>query len=211
MCLPLESAKFHVAPGRVATSRDFDAALATLVAAFADDPVWGGWAFPDRSKATTQRRELFAIWLREAQPLGSVRVVEDCAAVALWYPPGSAGDSDAYRAELQAFASQLGSHAERFVRGSEMFAGTQPEGRFWYLALLAVRPSEWGRGLGMGLLRSCLGSAEFQAVPAYLESTNPANTPRYQKLGFEEVGSFRLPDGPAVTRMWRQPGSTTNI
>jgi GNAT superfamily N-acetyltransferase len=211
MCLPLESARFHVAPGRVAASRDFDAALTTLVAAFDEDPVWGGWAFPDDSKATQQRRELFALWLREAMPLESVRVVDDCAAVALWYPPGSAGDSESYRAELQAFATRLGSHAEAFLRGSEMFAATQPEGQFWYLALLAVRPSDRGRGLGMGLLRSCLGSAEFQGVPTYLESTHPANTPRYQKLGFADLGAFRLPGGPSVTRLWREAGAATNI
>ena len=122
MCMPLESAKFHVAPGRRATSRAVDAALTTLVAAFEDDPVWGGWAFADRSKATSQRRDLFAIWLREALPLESVRVVEDSAAVALWYPPGSAGDSEAYQSALLEFAGQLGSHAEAFLQGSARFA-----------------------------------------------------------------------------------------
>jgi hypothetical protein len=211
MCLPLQSAKFHVAPGRVATARDFDAALTTLVAAFEDDPVWGGWAFPDRSKAARQRRDLFAIWLREAMPLESVRVAEDCAAVSLWYPPGNAGDSDAYQHELRGFAAQLGAHAGVFLRGSAQFAAHQPAGRFWYLALLAVRPSGRGRGLGMGLLRSCLGSGEFQDAPIYLESTHPGNTPRYQKLGFREIGAFELPQGPSVSRLWRETGSATNI
>lgn len=211
MCMSLESAKFHVAPGRVATSRDFDAALTTLVRAFEHDPVWGGWAFADQSRATVQRRDLFAIWLREALVMNSVRVVEDCAAVAVWYPPGTGGDSEMYLAELHGFASQLGSSAERFLRGSKLFAENQPSGSFWYLALLAVRQSERGRGLGLGLLRSCLGAPEFSGISAYLESTSPVNTPRYQKLGFQELGRFQLPGGPVVTRMWRDAGSTTNI
>jgi GNAT superfamily N-acetyltransferase len=211
MCLPLESVTFHVAPGRVATSRDFDAALATLVEAFEDDPVWGGWAFADRSKATAQRRDLFALWLREAMPMGSVRILDDCQAVALWYPPGSAGDTESYLEELRAFARRLGSGEEGFLRGSGLFAENQPAGRFWYLALLAVRPSARGRGLGLGLLRSCLGAPEFAGLPAYLESSNPVNTPRYRKLGFREIGGFQLPDGPTVTRLWREAGDTTNI
>jgi hypothetical protein len=42
-------------------------------------------------------------------------------------------------------------------------------------------------------------------MPAYLESTNPANNDRYARLGFEVVGSFEgyLP-GSAITTMWRR-------
>ncbi len=38
------------------------------------------------------------------------------------------------------------------------------------------------------------------------ESSNPANTPRYERLGFKVCGEFELPeDGPSVTQMWRDP------
>jgi hypothetical protein len=41
-------------------------------------------------------------------------------------------------------------------------------------------------------------------MPAYLESSNPANLDRYRRLGFVERGEFSLPaDGPTVTTMWR--------
>jgi hypothetical protein len=41
-------------------------------------------------------------------------------------------------------------------------------------------------------------------MPAYLESSNPANNDRYARVGFEPVGEFSYPgNGPLVTTMWR--------
>jgi hypothetical protein len=45
-------------------------------------------------------------------------------------------------------------------------------------------------------------------MPAYLESTNPANDRRYEGVGFERVGEFSTPDGQhMVSTMWRGPAS----
>ena len=43
-------------PSRLATDQDLEAMVETMTLAFADDPVWGGWAFPDRRRASGQRR-----------------------------------------------------------------------------------------------------------------------------------------------------------
>ena len=41
-------------------------------------------------------------------------------------------------------------------------------------------------------------------MPAYLESSNSANDPRYERLGFERVGGFTRPDeAVSVSTMWR--------
>jgi hypothetical protein len=41
-------------------------------------------------------------------------------------------------------------------------------------------------------------------VPAYLESSNPANDPRYERRGFRRVGEFNRPDEElTVATMWR--------
>ncbi|MGY9080371.1 MAG: hypothetical protein ACKVKB_06210 [Candidatus Nanopelagicales bacterium] len=40
-------------------------------------------------------------------------------------------------------------------------------------------------------------------MPAYLEASNPANIPLYQRYGFEQVGEFAVAEGPTVTTMWR--------
>jgi GNAT superfamily N-acetyltransferase len=199
----------HLQP-RAVTASEFDAALTTLAEAFGDDPVWDAWAFPpadvpDRARAARLRRELFAIWLRESLALDAVRAVGDCAAVAMWYPPGNCEDSDEYRAELRAFAAQLGPRADTLTRGAEMLAAHRPPGEYWYLALLAVRSAARGRGAGMSLLAACLDAPEFRGHSVYLESTNSRNTPKYARLGFAERESFQLPGagGPSITGMWR--------
>ena len=40
-------------------------------------------------------------------------------------------------------------------------------------------------------------------MPAYLESTNPRNLPRYEALGFRARSTFGPAGGPVVTTMWR--------
>jgi GNAT superfamily N-acetyltransferase len=190
---------------RLALAADFDAALTTLVAAFEADPVWGSWAFPDPAAASQQRRALFALWLRDAMAHGTVHVSGECEAVALWYPPGATADSEDHHRELQAVAAGLGSHGPVFLEGCARFAASYPPGRYWYLALLAVHAGQRGRGLGMSLLHACLHAPAFAQLPAYLESTNPRNLHRYQRLGFARLGALTLPAGPTVERLWRDP------
>jgi RimJ/RimL family protein N-acetyltransferase len=41
-------------------------------------------------------------------------------------------------------------------------------------------------------------------MPAYLESTNPANNARYERVGFEPTGTFEgYTPGSLVTTIWR--------
>ena len=56
----------------------------------------------------------------------------------------------------------------------------------------------------MTLLAANLAQIDDEGMPAYLESSNPANDHRYERLGFRRIGQFTLPDdGPVVTTMWR--------
>ena len=57
----------------------------------------------------------------------------------------------------------------------------------------------------MRLLAHDLALIDAEHVPAYLESTNPANDVRYRSVEFEARGRFSFPgDGPVVTTMWRE-------
>ena len=56
----------------------------------------------------------------------------------------------------------------------------------------------------MELLSHNLAMIDGERMPAYLESTNPANDDRYARVGFEPIGQFSFPgSGPIVTTMWR--------
>jgi hypothetical protein len=56
----------------------------------------------------------------------------------------------------------------------------------------------------MRLLADDLRRIDQLHLPAWLESTNPANDARYRSVGFEPVGSFRTIDEERViTTMWR--------
>jgi ribosomal protein S18 acetylase RimI-like enzyme len=82
-----------------------------------------------------------------------------------------------------------------------------PERRLWYLGVIATMPSSRGKGLGTALLEQSLQSIDNTGLPSYLESTNPRNVSLYQRHGFATTGRIELPDGPVLTKMWRDPQS----
>jgi hypothetical protein len=58
----------------------------------------------------------------------------------------------------------------------------------------------------MALLADNLARIDSEGMPAYLESSNPENDPRYERLGFERAGEFERPDGRLTcSTMWREP------
>lgn len=180
--------------------------LNTLVPAFADDPVWGDWAFPDRSRSTLQRRALFQLWIEGALHFRWVRVIGDCEAVAVWYPPEGTRSSPQERLDLACMArALLHERADVFLQGSEMLEAAHPQNeRHYYLCLIGTDTRHRGQGIGTALLRDNLAMIDAERMPAYLESTNPKNIARYESLGFKSIGAIQLPDnGPVVERMWR--------
>jgi hypothetical protein len=50
----------------------------------------------------------------------------------------------------------------------------------------------------MALLAENPSRIDKDPMPAYLESSNPANLGRYESVGFEPVGEFPLPEGNLV-------------
>ena len=195
---------------RPAIGADVEAMTETLCRAFAEDPVWGGWAFPDRLRAPELRRAFFDFWVRAVLRYGGVRVTPKCEAVAAWYPPGTSQNSEEDERRLAAMARELlGEHAGVFLKGCEIIETTHPHARpHWYLSFLATHPDHRGQGLGVALLEECLARIDAEELPGYLESTYPANNRLYERLGFARVGEFILPSGgPTVGRYWREPRS----
>ena len=87
----------------------------------------------------------------------------------------------------------------------ERFEAARPTAPHAYLSILATHPRHRGRGMAQQLVRDDLARFDGQGLPAYLESTNPANDHRYERLGFRATGGFAgFAEGSMVSTMWRE-------
>jgi GNAT superfamily N-acetyltransferase len=192
---------------RRAVAADLPAMVETLARAFYADPVWA-WAFSDPERRLEQLGAVWGVVAESALAYESAWLLDGAAAVALWIPPGQPELSPADEERVEGLlAEMLGGGAARVLETFARFDAAHPhEESHYYLSLLATNPEHSGRGLGMGLLADCLARFDAEGVPAFLESSNPVNTPRYERLGFAVRGEFELPEGgPNVTQMWRDP------
>jgi GNAT superfamily N-acetyltransferase len=192
---------------RPATSADAGEIVATLACAFDADPLWS-WAFPDDAKRPAQYEAFFSLFVESAIPKGWVWTTDQATAVAVWTPPGKSELSEEAQAKVEPFvAAELGSHAKPVLQVFESFESACPDDRdFYYLSLLGTHPDHRGHGLGMSLLAANLAQIDAEGMPAYLESSNPANNARYERLGFRPHTNFSTPEGRhTVTTMWREP------
>lgn len=188
---------------RVATPDDVDAVAETLTLAFKDDPVWGPYAFPDLGHARRIWRMAATIEMR----FGASYVTDACEAVAIWIPPGEPEMTEDHEAEFEALAHELmgADQAGIALDAFELLDSNHPHNPpHYYLSLLATHDDHRGKGIGMALLADCLERVDAEHMPAYLESTNPANDARYMRHGFAPRGRLTLPNGHVITTMWRE-------
>lgn len=191
---------------RIAAAADLPALAETLAEAFYEDPVWS-WAFPDPARRLEQQRALWRLALESALGYGWVWLTDGCASAALWIPPGKPELRPEDEERLGPLLTELlGDGAARVLDTFDRFDAAHPDEPHYYLSLLATHPDHRGRGVGMGLLADNLARIDAEGAPAFLESSNPVNDRRYERLGFARCGEFELgEDGPSVTQMWRDP------
>ena len=189
----------------MATDSDLDGVTATLTAAFATDPLWS-WAFPDA-------RDL-AVWWRyfiaSAFRYPGVWIRGEFAAVSVWIPPDGVELTDEEERGVEPLLRELiGARCDEVMELLNRFEACHPRGEpHYYLSLLGTHPDRRGEGLGMALLAENLVRMDDEGIPVFLESSNPANNPRYERLGFRQVGEFTTPDGAcSVATMWREVGA----
>jgi GNAT superfamily N-acetyltransferase len=191
---------------RAATADDLALVTETLTLAFLHDPVWSvALARPDG--ATAHHAAFWQVYVEGALRYSTVFMTEDASAVSVWIPPDGTELSDAGEEAIEqlinATLERAGVRAmfELWERFAVNHAHDEPHA---YLSLLATHPDHRGRGIGQRLLGEDLVRWDAARLPAYLESTNPANDHRYERAGFKRVGGFRavLDDAP-ISTMWR--------
>jgi len=187
-----------------ATTDDRAAILETISRAFFADPLWC-WVFPDADERRAHSPALWDFFLTAGLRYHSVQIAGPCAAAAIWTPPGLPPIDDDEAIALEVFfRSRLGARVEPVLEGLGRIDAVHPGELHWYLGVVGTHPDHAGHGIGVGLLAHHLDAVDAEHLPAYLESSNPANLERYGRLGFEPRDDIRVAtDGPVVTTMWR--------
>jgi ribosomal protein S18 acetylase RimI-like enzyme len=184
-------------------------ALAQMLArAFLDDPV-ARWACgPDRLRPRVLER-FHATRMRHMLAHEEVWTDEQLRCAAVWAPPQRWRTTARQDAEL----ARCLLHARLIPRLPLVVSGVlgierqHPRDRppHWYLAVLGTDPAAQGQGLGSAALQPVLERCDSDGVGAFLESSKERNIDFYARHGFRVMGELRLPRGPLMWPMWRDP------
>ena len=190
---------------RRASAADIDLVTAIITLAFAHDPLWAhAMARPDGG--TAHHAAFWRLFAQGALRYPCTWLTSGGEATSIWIPPGGTEmtpEQEQHLADLA--ADHLGPAADDYLELLSRFGAAHPRAEpHYYLTLLGTHPDHRGRGIGMRLLAHDLEQVDAEQLPAYLESSNPANNRRYASVGFEPHAEFRYPGGgPAVTTMLR--------
>jgi len=190
---------------RSAGPSDLDAVVETIAVAFYDDPVWS-FAFDDPTARAAQFRRWWPLFVESALPYDWVWMGAHAETVAVWMPPGRPELTPEAEARIPGLLDELlGDRAPLVLRGLLQFEAAHPHDKpHYYLSFVATHDDHRGRGIGERLLAQNLELIDAEHLPAYLESSNPKNLTRYERLGFRPRSDFDFaPGGPTVTTMWR--------
>jgi GNAT superfamily N-acetyltransferase len=190
---------------RKASPADAPALADMLGRAFFEDPVID-WVFPDASRRGPRARRYFAGRLRVLLPQDECYTTADLAGTALWARPDEWHDPPlAALWQTVSFAPAIGRRAPEVLRGLRAVEARHPAKPHWYLAVLGTEPERQGEGNGSALIQPALHECDRLEVPAYLETARERNVDFYTRHGFRVTDELRLPNGPLVWLMWRDP------
>ena len=190
---------------RVAGSADVDAVVDTISLAFHNDPVWS-WAFDDERKRPAAFQRWWRLFVESMWPQGFSWTTEQAEAVAVWAVPNGVELTRAAEASIPHVLEEfLGSRSAMVLEALLQFEDAHPHDEpHYYLSIVATHDDHRGQGIGEALLADNLQLVDARHFPAYLESSNPRNLARYERLGFRPIGDFVLAGtASTVTTMWR--------
>ncbi len=178
--------------------------VATVVAAFAEDPAWAFILGEDYEHLAAHfAGALFDLRVTRR----NVWVSDDLAAVAMWDPPGTSdGDSDS-RSVWSRYRATAGEDSfKRLARYNDAVAAADPSESHWYLGVLATDPGRRGQGLATAVMTPILARADRLGIACCLETSTAENRRFYRGRGFDEATEIVLPGGP--TTWWLRRSAT---
>lgn len=195
-------------PGvRRAGAADAPALARMLTRAFHDDPV-ARWACPDDAMRPWMLERFHLARDRQMLRAGEVWMSAGGESAAVWAAPerwktGLRDDLAFGRAMLRPRLIRRAPLVGYGLLGLERRHPPAPP--HWYLATLGTEPAAQGHGLGTAVLMPVLEECDRDGVGAYLESSKERNVDYYARFGFRVTEELRLPRGPRVWPMWRDP------
>lgn len=186
---------------KTATASDQERAIAAVVLAFSADPA-SRWAYPDPHQYLTNFPNFVRAFGGKAFEQKTA-YTDNYAGVALWLPPGIQPDDNVLIPLLQQSIAER--DQEDVFAVFEQMGHYHPKQPHWYLPLIGVEPTQQGKGYGSALMQHSLRLCDHANQLAYLESSNPANIPLYERYGFERLGTIQIGTSPSIFPMLRNP------
>lgn len=185
------------------------AAVATLAAAFAQDPALC-WIIPDPAQRTRRLPMMFDWLFDDHLQHGLILGTPDCGAVTFWRVPGQVHyRTPLYPRHLLHMLRVFGPNLLRAARVGDTIDAHVPRGEAQlYLRYAGVRPELQGKGLGGQTIRAGLAEAARRGVPACLETATASNVGLYQRLGFAIVEEWDV-RGRGAPHFWTMATGTS--
>ncbi len=179
-----------------------------LALAFEKDPVMS-WAIRTDNKRLDALTDLYNYSIEGGFSYGEETTTEDLRACAVWLPPEAMQEKLPPLHMLRMLPHYIQwtgiARLGRLLKLFEIFEEKRPEKPHYYLDFIGVKPEVQGRGYASALLGYTLDRLDNEGIPAYLESSNVRNNPLYERHGFRITEEVRIPGGPTLWCMWREP------
>ena len=178
---------------------DIERVKGVLKLGFASDALLR-WIFPDAGNYLKS----FDLWMTEFSKIAYehnlVYSEQNFAGASIWHPPGVEFDAAILEPTFDAIPPE---RLETVIKFFEEFETYHPDNA-WYLAFIAVDPSQQRKGIGSFLLKEALQMIDQKGDRAYLEASNEQNKALYERHGFIEIGKVQFEDSPPAFPMIRE-------
>ena len=185
---------------RVATQADLDAVTAVMTTAFAGDPVWGAYSFPDTVRGLDQPAAFWRPYLAAMLRFPWTLVTPGCEAAAVWVPPGEPELEPDQEHELEAALRDLLGDAQAevvldvFTRLDAAHPGDEPH---HYLSLLGTHADHRGAGSGWRFSTAASSSSTREGRRRTWSRPTRPTTPATRAAGSSPMGASRSPAASA--------------